>query len=129
MSGQGLAQIVLYVAVVVALAYPLGLWMARVYGTFRAPRPLAAIERGFYRLVGTDPNREQDWKSYGITLLVVTVISGAALYALQRLQAHLLAQPRPPQGGTGTHRAEHDRELPHEHELPVLRRRVRRCRI
>ena len=65
MSGQGIAQIVVYVVVLVALAYPLGMYMARVFGTPEARRAsLAAIERGFYRLVRTDPKREQDWKSY-----------------------------------------------------------------
>jgi K+-transporting ATPase ATPase A chain len=93
MSGQSWFQILLYVAVVVALAYPLGWWMSRVYGGFRAPRPLRAVERGFYRLVGTDPEREQDWKGYAVSVLVVTVVSGLVLYALQRLQAHLPLNP------------------------------------
>src|ERR1700683_668775 len=93
MSGQSWFQILLYVAVVVALAYPLGWWMSRVYGGFRAPRPLRAVERGFYRLVGTDPEHEQDWKSYAVSVLVVTIVSGLVLYALQRLQAHLPLNP------------------------------------
>jgi potassium-transporting ATPase potassium-binding subunit len=93
MSGQSWAQILIYALVVVALAYPLGLWMAKVYGGFRAPRPLAWLERSFYRLVRTDPNREQDWKSYAVSVLVLTIVSGAALYGLQRLQAHLPLNP------------------------------------
>src|ERR1700722_5215837 len=93
MSGQGWAQILLYVAVVVALAYPLGLWMARVYGSFRAPRPLLLLERGVFRLVGTDAEREQDWKGYAASVLVVTVVSGLVLYGIQRLQAHLPLNP------------------------------------
>src|SRR5579863_6057375 len=93
MSGQGWAQILVYAVVLVALAYPLGWWMARVYGTFRAPRPLRLIERGFYRLVGTDPEREQDWKGYAVSVLVVTIVSGLVLYGLQRLQAHLPLNP------------------------------------
>ena len=93
MSGQSWFQILLYVAVVVALAYPLGLWMARVYGSFRAPRPLRVVERGFYRLVGTDPEREQDWKGYAVSVMVVTVVSGLVLYAIQRLQEHLPLNP------------------------------------
>ena len=31
MGAQGWAQIVLYSAILMALAYPLGIWMARVY--------------------------------------------------------------------------------------------------
>jgi K+-transporting ATPase ATPase A chain len=65
MSGQGVGQLLAYAVVLVALAYPLGLYMARVYGSRRAPALLGSLERGFYRLVRTDPGREQDWKSYG----------------------------------------------------------------
>jgi K+-transporting ATPase ATPase A chain len=93
MSGQGWFQILLFVAVVVALAYPLGIWMARVYGGFRAPKPLAWLERGFYKLVNTDPEREQDWKGYAVSVLVLTIVSGAVLYTLQRLQGHLPLNP------------------------------------
>src|SRR5581483_12127027 len=85
MSGQGIGQILVYCAVLVALAYPLGLWMARVYGASRLP--FAAVEGGFLRLVGG--RREQDWKSYARTALVFSVVFTAVLYAIQRLQAHL----------------------------------------
>ena len=33
MSGQGIAQIVFYSVVLIALGYPLGVFMARVYTT------------------------------------------------------------------------------------------------
>jgi K+-transporting ATPase ATPase A chain len=92
-SGQSWAQLIVYAVVVVALAYPLGLWMAKVYGNFRAPRPLAWLERSFYRLVRTNPESEQDWKGYAVTVLVVTIVSGFVLYGLQRLQAHLPLNP------------------------------------
>jgi K+-transporting ATPase ATPase A chain len=62
MSGQGAGQILVYAGVLLVLAYPLGLWMARVYGRFRAPGLLGLVERGFYRLVRTDPSEEQDWR-------------------------------------------------------------------
>ena len=93
MTGQGLGQMLLYTALLVALAYPLGLFMARVYTMRRAPRPLGAIERGFYRLVRTDPAKEQDWKSYALTTLVFAAVFSAVLYAIQRLQSHLFLNP------------------------------------
>jgi K+-transporting ATPase A subunit len=65
MNGQGAAQLLVYAgALLLLLAYPLGLWMARVYGRFRAPGLLGVAERGFYRLVRTDPGTEQDWRGY-----------------------------------------------------------------
>jgi len=93
--GQGIGQLLVYAAVLVALAYPLGLYMARVYTDegFLARRWLGRVERGFCRLVGTNATREQDWKSYGKTLLVFSLLFSAFLYALQRLQGHLFLNP------------------------------------
>src|SRR5262245_62863849 len=93
--GQGIAQIVVFAIVLIALAYPLGLYMARVYsdGRFAARRWLGRIERGFYRLLRTDPRREQDWKAYSTTVIVFTVVFFGALYALQRLQGQLFLNP------------------------------------
>jgi K+-transporting ATPase ATPase A chain len=88
-SGQGIAQIVVYALVLVGLAYPLGAYMARVYTARRLPG--GAVERGFLRLVGD--GREQDWKGYAKTLLVFSVVFSALLYALQRLQGHLFLNP------------------------------------
>ena len=94
MSGQGIAQILVYAVVLIALAYPLGLYMARVYTSERFGwRWLQAIEGGFYRLVRTDGRREQDWKSYGKTVLVFSIAFTAVVYAIQRLQGHLFLNP------------------------------------
>ncbi len=98
MSGQGIGQIVVWCAVLIALAYPLGLYMARVYmgERFLAGRwfgGLRLVERGFYRAVRTDPRREQDWKGYAKTVLVFSVVSWVVVYAFQRLQGHLFLNP------------------------------------
>ena len=94
MSGQGISQIVFYSIALVALGYPLGLWMARVYTSPRAAgRFFASLERGFCRVVRTDPTREQDWRSYGKTVLVFSVLFWIVLYGIQRLQGHLFLNP------------------------------------
>jgi K+-transporting ATPase ATPase A chain len=94
MNAQGIGQILLYSAALVALGYPLGLWMARVYTAPRvAGRALGSIERGFYRLVRTNAGREQDWKSYGKTVLVFSILFSALLYLIQRAQGHLFLNP------------------------------------
>ncbi len=93
MGFQGWAQILVYVIVLVALAYPLGMYMARVYSTLGAPRFLRTIERLFYRLVRTDPEKEQDWKGYGFTVVVFSILFSGVVYAIQRLQGHLFLNP------------------------------------
>jgi K+-transporting ATPase ATPase A chain len=88
-SAQGIAQILLYAVVLIALSYPLGLYMARVYTAARLP--LAALERAFLRLVGD--GCEQDWKAYAKTVLVFSAVFSGFLYALLRLQGHLFLNP------------------------------------
>jgi K+-transporting ATPase ATPase A chain len=92
--GQGIAQIGVYTVVLILLAYPLGLYMARVYSASRFGGPLLdALERGYCRLVGTDRRKEQDWKSYAKTVLVFSIAFFVVLYAIQRLQAHIFLNP------------------------------------
>jgi potassium-transporting ATPase potassium-binding subunit len=89
MSGQGISQLLVYAVVLVALAYPLGSYLARVYTSARLPG--AVLERGFLRLTGG--GEEQDWKGYGKSVLVFSLVFSALLYAIQRLQGHLLLNP------------------------------------
>src|SRR5689334_16774353 len=91
--GQGIAQIVVFAIVLIALAYPLGLYMARVYAPGFRVRWLSALETGFYRLLRTEPSKEQDWKAYSKTVIVFTIVFFVLLYALQRLQGHLFLNP------------------------------------
>src|SRR5262245_9514830 len=98
MSGQGIGQIVVWCVALVAFGYPLGSYMARVYlaDRFLAGRRagwLRWTERGFYRLVGTDPKREQDWKGYAKSGLMFSVLVWLVVYAIQRLQGHLFLNP------------------------------------
>jgi potassium-transporting ATPase potassium-binding subunit len=93
-TGQGISQIVVYSLVLVALSYPLGIWMARVYTHAQpAGRFFASVEGFFLRLVRGESDKEQDWKAYGKTVLVFSVLFFLVLYAIQRLQAHLFLNP------------------------------------
>jgi potassium-transporting ATPase potassium-binding subunit len=93
MGGQGILQIAVYSAVLIGLGYPLGLYMARVYAPAFRPRGPRVVEMGFYRLLRTSPEREQDWKGYARSLIVFSIVISAVLYAIQRLQAHLFLNP------------------------------------
>jgi potassium-transporting ATPase potassium-binding subunit len=86
--GQGIGQILFYVAVLLALGYPLGIYMARVYTVRRLP--LGALERGFLRLTGGE---EQDWKAYAKSVLIFSAIFSGFLYLLLRFQGHLFLNP------------------------------------
>ncbi len=95
MTANGIAQIVLYAVILTALAYPLGIYMARVYeGTFGFVNGrLAKGERLFLRMVGSSPDHEQNWKSYAGSVVVFSIVFTVLLYLLLRWQAHLPLNP------------------------------------
>ena len=96
MTLVGWAQIALVLALVLACAIPLSKFIADVYAgerTFLSP-VIGPVERGFYRLAGVDPAREQDWFTYTIAMLVFSIAGFLSLYAIQRLQNFLPLNPR-----------------------------------
>src|SRR5580765_5503907 len=72
--------------------------MARVYAPAFRVRWLSGVEGGFYRVLRTEQNREQDWKSYSKSVLVFSIVFFGVLYAIQRLQGHLFLNPDHLQG-------------------------------
>ena len=96
MNSLGWLQIALFLAALVALAWPVGVFMARVLEG-RPPAPLRVVlgpvERLFYRLAGVRPEAEQTWKGYALAVLVFNGVGMLAVYALQRLQGGLPLNP------------------------------------
>ena len=96
MTGNGVLQLVVYVVVLLALAKPLGAYMARVY----EGRPLALdrllgwLERLIYKLSGVRPGNEMGWKTYAATMLLFNLAGVLVVYALQRLQGLLPLNPQ-----------------------------------
>ncbi len=82
-------QIVFYFAVLLALAKPLGSYMARIY----EGKPFG-LERLIYRLTGVRPEEEMDWKIYAVSMLLFSAVGFVFLYALQRLQGFLPWNPQ-----------------------------------
>jgi K+-transporting ATPase ATPase A chain len=95
MSGAGITQIVAYWVVLVALAIPLGSYMARVYeGKAKyAQKVLGPLERLLYRLFGVKPEAEQSWQRYAVALMLFNILGLLLVYALQRLQGVLPGNP------------------------------------
>ena len=59
---------------------------------------LRPLERGTYRVMGVDPNKEHDWKQYTLAMLLFSLVGCLFTYAILRLQ-YLL--PLNPQGLAG----------------------------
>ncbi len=95
MTWQGWLQIALFAALVTAAVKPLGGYIASVAeGREAAPRWIAVLEHGIFRLAGVDPMQEQSWISYALALLSFHIAGIVALYGLQRLQHLLPLNPR-----------------------------------
>ncbi len=95
MTADGALQLVLYLVVLLALAKPLGAYMARVYEgrTIGLDRVLGWIERLIYRLSGIRPAEEMGWKIYALTMLLFNLAGLLVVYLLQRLQGLLPLNP------------------------------------
>src|SRR6266568_3433380 len=95
MTGNGSLQL-LYLVVLLALAKPLGLYMARVYEG-RAPglEPvLGPLERLCYRCCGVRRTDEMGWKTYAGAMLLFNLVGLLVVYGLQRLQGILPLNPQ-----------------------------------
>jgi K+-transporting ATPase ATPase A chain len=88
MTFAGWLTIVLFAVILTALAFPLGSYMAAVYGGRRVILSpiLAGPERFLYKLLCVDPKREQDWKGYAKSLLIFSLAGWLLLYLILRTQ-------------------------------------------
>src|SRR5271169_4901317 len=96
MTTNGLLQIAIYFAILVALTKPLGGYMTRVFAgerTFLTP-VLRPVEWLFYKLAGVDPKGEQHWMTYGIAMLLFNLVGFLLLYVMQRTQSILPFNPQ-----------------------------------
>ena len=93
MTVSGWAMILLFTALFVALAKPMGAWLYALYSGQNMPGGLvlAPVERGFYRLSGVDPAREQSWVGYAAALLVFNIAGIALLFSILKLQGRFAA--------------------------------------
>ena len=94
MTINGIAQLTIYMVVLLAMAKPLGAYMASVYeGTSRVTRALAPVEHWIYHLLGTREEDEMGWKTYAFAFLIFNGLGLLAVYLLQRIQGVLSIGP------------------------------------
>jgi K+-transporting ATPase ATPase A chain len=96
MTANGWLQILFFLALILAVTKPLGVFMARVFNrekTFMDP-VLRPMERLLYRVTGVDEDHEMRWTEYAISMLLFSVVSMIVLYAIQRLQGFLPFNPQ-----------------------------------
>jgi potassium-transporting ATPase potassium-binding subunit len=96
MTTNGWIQIGVFLALILAITKPLGVFMARVFSgerTFLDPiaRP---IERLLYRVTGVDEKHEMRWTEYAVTMLLFSGASMLLLYLIERVQQWLPWNPQ-----------------------------------
>ena len=95
MTSIGIAQILVFFLVLLAITKPLGAFMNKVFEgerTFLHPifRPL---ERLIYLVGGVREDEEQSWVRYSASMISLSIFSFLFVYLLQRLQGHLPLNP------------------------------------
>ena len=89
-------QIGVFCLVIFAITKPIGVYLARVFEgerTLLTP-VLSPMERGVYRAAGVDQTQEMRWTTYTVAMLLFSLISMLATFALLRLQGHLPLNPQ-----------------------------------
>src|SRR5690348_3342484 len=107
MTANGWFQIALFLALILAVTKPLGVFMAHVFSrekTFLDP-VLRPVERLIYRLTGVDEQHEMRWTEYAVAMLLFSAVSMLVLYAMQRLQGVLPFNPQKLPGVSPAHLA------------------------
>ena len=100
MNWQGWAEIALTLGLAVAIGWPLGVYMSRVWNGERTwlDPVLRPVEALFYTACGVDPKKSQTWFGYVGALLAFNLVGFVLVYAVLRLQGVL---PLNPQGFAG----------------------------
>jgi K+-transporting ATPase ATPase A chain len=94
MTVHALLVLALFVGCLLALAFPLGDYMARIYdGKAAITRWLAPVEGFLYRAARVDPAAEMSARAYLAAVLLFNLAGLLLVYAVLRLQAHLPLNP------------------------------------
>jgi K+-transporting ATPase ATPase A chain len=96
MTGQSIILLLVFLAVLLVIAYPMGLYLAKVGdGTpIRGLGWMTRMESVLYRISGTSVDSAMSWKAYAIALLVFNSLGALFVYDVQRLQFWLPLNPQ-----------------------------------
>ena len=95
MNWNNLIQSAIYIAVLLIMVKPLGIYMARIYEGKQAGLNVwfGWLEKLIYRICGTNPEQVMSWKAYAVSMMLFNIIGIVVLYTLQRFQAYFLLNP------------------------------------
>ena len=89
-------QYILYLAVLIALAIPLGTYIKKVMngGTTFLSRILTPCENAVYKVMRVKKDEQMTWKKYAVSVLIFSGLGLVFLFLLQILQGILPGNPQ-----------------------------------
>jgi len=87
------STLALYLGVLLALAYPLAMLLARIADSAPIAGLPGRLERLVYRAAAVDPAEDMPWGRYAVALLSFNALGVVVVYAVQRLQTWLPWNP------------------------------------
>jgi potassium-transporting ATPase potassium-binding subunit len=94
MTGQAWFTLPLFLAVLGALAAPLGIYMARIAHAAPIGGVIGKFERAIYRAAAVDAAQDMPWTRYAVAVLLFNAMGVLAVYLAQRLQLWLPWNPQ-----------------------------------
>ena len=90
-----LCQLLVFLLLLLAIAKPLGSYMASVFAGKRTflSKPLLPLERLIYVLTAVHPEKEQTWRTYAGCFLAFGLANFALFYVLLRCERYLPGHP------------------------------------
>ena len=96
LNSNDVIQIVIFIFLLVILAPPLGIWIARVLKSENhfLSKPLGWLENLIYKVSGIDPAKEMNWKEYAVALLIFNGLGLLTVFLFLLLQKWLPLNPQ-----------------------------------
>lgn len=93
----GWIQLILFLAVLLCLTKPMGIYLFKVLESGEKTiltRVFGRVETFLYKIIGIDKDKEQNWKEYGLALGLFSLIGFFLTYFILRFQSHLPLNPQ-----------------------------------
>jgi potassium-transporting ATPase potassium-binding subunit len=97
MHPSGWLQFAIFIVALVLITKPMGLYLLQVLdvnGRTWLDPVLRPLERGTYRVIGVNRNKEHDWKQYAFAMLLFSLVGCLFTYSILRLQNILPLNPQ-----------------------------------
>jgi potassium-transporting ATPase potassium-binding subunit len=94
MNGHAWFTLLLFLGVLGASSYPLGIYLARIADAAPVGGPFGKLERAIYRVSGVDAAQDMPWSRYAVCVLLFNACGAAVVYLVQRLQLWLPLNPQ-----------------------------------